>query len=138
MPNQLSLYILLILDTLWFYFSVCVHCLIFCFVHQRCVSRHQPQTPKNPELLRKMNSDQSFSIPRDVCKKTYFDYVFGVPGINMRIYFKLKILSLFFLGLDRIQICYFQLCVSYFVIVFLLFWIQLSIIYQMNQKTCSF
>ena len=43
-----------------------------------------------PELLRKVNSDQSFPIPRDVRKKNYFGYIFGVPGINMRIYLKLK------------------------------------------------
>ena len=38
-----------------------------------------PSRIYSPELLRKVNSDQSFPIPRDVCKKNYFDYVFGVP-----------------------------------------------------------
>ena len=54
---------------------------------------HPPRRIYSPELLRKVNSDQSSKILRDV-RKNCFDYVFGVPSINMRIQFKLKILYL--------------------------------------------
>ena len=75
---------------------MCVHGLIFCFVHRRCVSRHQPQSPQEYTLpnyyvkLILINHSQS----REMFVKNYFDYVFGVPGINMRIYLILNILSL--------------------------------------------
>ena len=75
---------------------VCVHGLIFGFVNRKCVSRHQPQSPQEYTLpsyygkLILINHTQS----REVFIKNYFDYVFGVPGINMRIYLKLNILSL--------------------------------------------
>ena len=75
---------------------VCVHGLIFGFVHRRCVSRHQPQSHQEYTLpsyygkLILINHSQS----REMFVKNYFDYVFGVPGINMRIYLILNILSL--------------------------------------------
>ena len=48
--------------------SVCVHCLIFCFVHRRCASRHQPQTPPLPPppkniLSRAITESESSIIP---------------------------------------------------------------------------
>ena len=75
---------------------MCVHGLIFCFVNRRCVSRHQPRSPQEYTLpsyygkLILINHSQS----REMFVKNYFDYVFGVPGINMRIYLILNILSL--------------------------------------------
>ena len=42
----------------------------------------------SPELLRKLNSNQSSKVQRDV-PKNCFDYVFGVPGINKIIKLKL-------------------------------------------------
>ena len=68
------------------YFSVCV-CTRSDFLlcsSEMCItpSTAVPSRIYSPELLRKVNSDQSFPIPRDV-RKNYFDYVFGVPGINI-------------------------------------------------------
>ena len=87
---------MLISDTLWFYcyFSVyvCTWSDFLLCSSEMCItpSTAVPSRIYSPELLRKVNSDQSFPIPRDV-RKNYFDYVFGVPGINMRIYLKLNI-----------------------------------------------
>ena len=72
---------------------MCVYTVRFSALFIGDVYHAVPSRIYSPELLRKVNSDQSYPIPRDVCKN-YFDYVFGLPGINIRIYLKLKILSL--------------------------------------------